>query len=341
MFSDKKLIGLDIGTDTIKMVETVSGDFGREMTTYGMAKHTLDLNGYWDSTKLRQLSTIIEDIMNSGGFSGVRTIMSVQSKDVYVTTLDFEAGWNKKLIQNEIDKQSPYFLPYPPDEMRLSWSVIENDPRIKAYTGKQRVIINALPDFVIENSKNLLEHVNLDGIALENQTLSQIRSILAPDTGNTVLVDIGAKQTTFSIIVEGVLRSSSHIATGGEKITRDLANSLGIDEPIAEYFKKDLNLVNLFDLPKEILNTLTIFKSELQTFCELNKKVAQEPQKIVLTGGALATTGLLEFLKESPIAVYMGNSLRGIKIQESIKPYILPNSNQLSTAIGLAIKEDV
>lgn len=341
MFSDKKLIGLDIGTDTIKMVETVSSNFGREMVTYGMAKHSLDLNGYWDSTKLRQLSTIIEDIMNSGGFSGVRTIMSVQSKDVYVTTLDFEAGWNKKLIQNEIDKQSPYFLPYPPDEMRLSWSVIENDPRIKAYTGKQRVIINALPDFVIENSKNLLEHINLDGIALENQTLSQIRSILAPDTGNTVLVDIGAKQTTFSIIVEGVLRSSSHIATGGEKITRDLAKSLGIDEPIAEYFKKDLNLVNLFDLPKEILNTLTIFKSELQTFCELNKKVAQEPQKIVLTGGALATTGLLEFLKESPIAVYMGNSLRGVKIQESIKPYILPNSNQLSTAIGLAIKEDV
>jgi cell division ATPase FtsA len=138
-----------------------------------------------------------------------------------------------------------------------------------------------------------------------------------------------------------VLRSSSHIATGGEKITQDLAKSLGVDEPIAEYFKRDLNLVNLFDLPKEVMDTLSILKSELQTFYELNKKVAQEPQKVVLTGGALSTTGLFEFLKDFPVAVYIGNSLRRVKIQESIRPYIVPNSNQLSTAIGLAIKDDV
>ncbi|MEM1312625.1 MAG: pilus assembly protein PilM [Patescibacteria group bacterium] len=341
MFSDKTLIGLDIGTDSVKMVEIGHSGQAPELVTYGMAKHSLLLEGYWDSTKLRQLSTIIEDIMSFGNFAGVKTVISVQSKDVYVTTMDFEASWNKKLIQEEIDKQAAYFLPYPPDEMRLSWSIIENDPRIKAYTGKQRVIINALPEFVIENSKNLLEHVNLDGVALENQTLSQIRSTLNPDNGNTLLVDIGAKQTTFSIIVDGFLRASSHIPVGGAKTSLELSKSLGIDITIAENFKRDLNLVNLFSIPKELIDTYTVIKSELQTFYELNKKVAQDPQKVVVTGGGILIAGFLEFLKDFPVPVYLGNCLRNIKVNPDILPYILPQSSSLSTALGLGLKNDI
>lgn len=340
MFSDHIQIGLDIGSDSIKMVEVKHAKNGFELETYGTAKHNLELEGYWDSTKLRQLSRIIKDIMDSGDFGGIKTIMSVQSKDVYVTTMDFETSWNKKQIQEEIEKQAPYFLPYPPDEMRLSWKLIDNDPRITSYVGKQRVIINALPDFVIENSKNLLEHVNLDGAALENQTISQIRSILNNDHGNTVLVDMGAKQTTFSIIVDGILRSSSHIPVGNEKITKDLTESLGIEENIAEYVKKDFALVNLFTLPKSIDESLKIFKSELATFVELNKKIAQNPEKIVVTGGGVYTAGLIEYFGNFIIPIYIANCGKQVAISEDYKPYLAPVINQLSTAIGLAIRSD-
>jgi len=341
MFSDKTIIGLDIGSDSIKMVEIIHTKKGKQLETYGVAKHNLGLNGYWDSARLRQIGNIITEIMQAGNFSGVKTVMSVQSKDVYVTTMDFEASWNKKQIQEEIDKQAAYFLPYPPDEMRLSWSLIKNDPRITAYTGKQRVIINALPDFVIENSKNLLEHVNLDGAALENQTISQIRACLTPDQGNTVLVDVGGKNTTFSIVVDGVLRSSSHIPIGTDKITEDLSKSLGVENSIAEFFKMDINLVNLFTLPKEVMENLTILKSELSTFVELNRKVSQEPQKIVIVGGGVYSPGFVEFFKEFSTPVYIGNCLRRVLVADDYKPYVYPIVSQLSTAIGLALREDV
>ena len=341
MFSDKVLIGLDIGTEAIKMVETKNVKGQVELITYGVAHHNLNLDGYWDATKLRQLSIIIEDLMKTAHFGGVKTVMSVMSKDVYVTTMDFEANWNRGQIQSEIEKQAKYFLPYPPDEMRLSWNIIKNDPRITDYTGKQRVIINALPDFVIENSKNILEHVNLDGIALENQTVSQIRSSLTPDVGNSVLVDIGAHQTTFSIIVNGTLRSSSHIPIGGLKITSDLAQSLGITSNIAEYFKRDLQLINLFQLPKPIADNLAILSSELATFVELNRRISQEPQKIIFTGGGVMLAGLLDFFKKFPVPTYPANCLKNLKIRPEYQPYILPVANQLSTAIGLALRDDV
>jgi type IV pilus assembly protein PilM len=341
MFADSIIVGLDIGNDSIKMVETRHAKEAREILTYGFAKHNLDLEGYWDSTKLRQMAKIVEDIMDAGDFGGVKTVMSIQSRHVYVTTMDFELGWDKKRIQTEIEKQAPYFLPYPPDEMRLSWRLIENDSRIQTYTGKQRVIINALPDFVYENSKNLLEHCNLDGVALENQTISQIRSILNPDSGKTVLVDYGASQTTLSIVVDGVLRSSSHIPIGSEKISKDLSESLGIDTTISEYLKKDFGLVNLFELPKPLLEGFKILKSELSAFVELNKKVAQNPDKVVITGGGVHTTGLLEFLKYFPVPVYVGNATKKIAVSNDFKAYITPIINQLSTAIGLSLRDDV
>lgn len=341
MFSDKNIIGLDIGSESIKIVEIAHHDGQKELLTYGIAKHTVPLDGYWDSNRLRKLSTIIEDILDTGNFKGVKTVMGIQSKDVYVATMDFEEGWDKNAIQTEIDKQASYFLPYPPDEMRLSWNLISDDARVVSYTGKQRIIVNALPDFVIENSKNLLEHLNLDGAALENQTRSQIRSTLEPDTEKTILMDIGDKYTTLSIIVDGTLRSSMHINFGVQRIEQDLSHSLGIDEESAHNFKKDLGLVNLYQISPQIMDTLKTLKNEMTTFVDLNKKIAQDPDKIVITGGAVYTPGLYDYFRDYQTPVFIANPLRSVAISQILLPYVAPSANQLSTAIGLALRSDI
>lgn len=337
MFSDKILIGLDIGSNNIKMVEIKHTKKGAILHTFGLAHHNINLNGYWDSVKLRQLSIIIEEIMNTNSFTGVRTVLSVMSQHVYVTTMDFNSKWDKKKIQNEIERQAPYFLPYPADEMRLSWRPIPMDEEVSDFIGKQRVGIKAIPDFVFENSKNLLEHVNLDGIVLEIQTESQIRSMLPDDLGKTVLVDIGSTQTTFSIVIDNVLRSSSHIPIGVGQITNELSKSLGIDLITAENFKNDLHLINLLQLPKPLSDFYKILKTELNSFVEINRKIGQNPDRIVLTGGGILTAGLWEYFENYPIKCHFGNPLKRLIVPDEFKPIITPLANQFSTAIGMAL----
>lgn len=341
MFSDAILIGLDIGSESIKMVECVRRKNQTALQTYGLAQHQIDLSGYWDATRLRQVSIVIDEIMKSGNFKGIKTVVGVQSKDVFVSILDFEAGWSDALIQKEIDRQAPYFLPHPPDEMRVSWRKLEEDPRIHEYTGKQRVLVNALPDFVIENSKNLLEHINLDGVALENQTISQIRAALSPDQGNTVLVDIGGNYTTFSLIVDGILRSSTYVNIGLDNLTASLEKALGVKPAVAESFRRDLGLINLYELPDEISQAYTTLKSELDSFVELKRRASQKPDKVILTGGGVNSVGLLEYFAKYPIPVYKANNLRTLKVPPYLQPYVYPLANQLSTAIGLSLREDV
>ncbi len=341
MLQNTNVIGLDIGTDSIKLVEVSHKENSLALVTYGVASHNLNLEGYWDKGLLRQLSTIIEDIMHSGDFQGYKTVMSVQSKEVYVSTMDFEVAWDNQRIEEEINQQSSYFLPYPPDEMRVSWSLIANEPQIEQYTGKKRAIINALPEFVITNSKNLFEHVDLDGVVLENQTISQIRSTLRNDRGNTVLIDYGGKNTTFSIIVDGVLRSSTHFPIGSEKITEDISEAIGLEKETAGYFKHDIGLVNLYELPKQVDENFAVIKSELQTFIELNKRASQTPNKVVFTGGGSYTPGFIEYFKDLKTPTFLGNCTLHLHIPPHLLPHIMPLSNQLSTAIGLASRSTV
>jgi pyruvate/2-oxoglutarate dehydrogenase complex dihydrolipoamide dehydrogenase (E3) component len=103
----------------------------------------------------------------------------------------------------------------------------------------------------------------------------------------------------------------------------------------------DINLVNLFTLPKEVMENLTILKSELATFVELNRKVSQEPQKIVIVGGGVYSPGFVEFFKEFNTPVYVGNCLRRVLVTEDYKPYVYPIVSQLATALGLALREDI
>jgi type IV pilus assembly protein PilM len=340
MFSDNLVIGLDIGSQSIKMVEIKNTPTGKELQTFGLANHNLALDGFWDNKLLRQLAQIIEEIMKVNHFNGVKTVISVMSKDVYVTTMDFESTWDKNRINTEIERQSPYFLPYPPDEMRLSWKEITVDDEIIDFTGKQRVSIKALPKFVIENSKNLLEYLNLDGIVLENQTESQVRSLLYPDSGNTILMDVGSKQTTFNIIIDGVLRSSAFIPVGSNQITADLSNNLGVEEETADFFKKDLQLINLMQLPKPFTDFMKVIKTELNSFVDLNRKIGQSPNKIVMTGGGIYTAGFWEFFSSYELPVYLGNALRQIILDEEFKQLLSPVNNQFSTAIGLAMWDE-
>ncbi len=339
MFKDQNLIGIDIGTNSIKIAEINNANGVKTLVTYGISRHNINLDGYWDATKIRKISKIINDILDSGGFAATRVMIGIRSEEVYVTTMDFELNVSKKEIEQEIDKQAKFFLPLPPDEMRLSWNIIEDDPRIQAYTSKQRVCINAAPEYILENNRNLLEHINLDGIGLENQTISQIRSVLGSDQGNTVLVDLGSRHTTFSFVVDGVLRSSHSISTGGDWLTREITKNLGVNYIVAENLKKDIAFVNLFSIPKPMMDYFIIVRTELDQFIASNRKISQNPAKIVVTGGGIHLTGIANYFKDYHTPLFIGNPEISLTIDLEHRDYIYPVINQLSTAVGLASKE--
>jgi type IV pilus assembly protein PilM len=341
IFSDKKLLGLDIGSNTLKMVEIKHSNSKKELVTYAVAEHEVDLEGYWDQGKIAKFSEIITKIRKDANFSTLKTVVALQSKHVFVTTMDFELGWNKKMIQEEINRQAKFFLPYPPDEMRLSWNVIPFNQGVSSLTGKQRVVINALPNFVVENITNLLNKCGLEGVALENQTVSLTRALLKDQRKSTIIVDLGHDSTTYSIVIDNVLRNSFTSNIGYKKLDETLQASLGVALEVADNFKRDLGLVNLFDLPKELSDHHNLIKTELKNFYEQNLKIAQIPEQIIITGGGVNTAGFKDSIKDFPVPVVFGKIAIDLSMDEFKKQAFAPLASSLTSAVGLASRDDV
>jgi type IV pilus assembly protein PilM len=343
IFSSTDIIGIDIGSESIKMAEIDHSD-GMELTTFGVGRHELDLSGYWNAKTLKSLSTIITTILNQSGFAAIKAIISVPSKDVFVTTIDFPAGTKREQIESDVATQAQFFLPYTADEMRLSWSYINDEDEKKDVLDKPiKVVLNALPEFVIENTRNLLEHLSLDGIALENQTLAQIRSMFKKKEEinkdeAVILIDIGSTQTVFSLVKGVKLLASTFINVGSHSVTNNIAESIGLDIDIAEYFKRDLSFVNLTNLPKAMQDYLMILDHELQEFIEVTKHINAKPIRVVLTGGGVYTAGILNYFHNYELEFNIGDPLNRITIAQKLIPYISPVIHELSAAIGLAMR---
>jgi type IV pilus assembly protein PilM len=339
--NEKRILGLDIGSSNLKMVEIKHNGDTKELVTYGVYKHELNLDGFWDNDKIDKFAKTIELIRKNANFKTMKTVVALPAKHVFVTTMDFEATWNKKMIQDEINRQARYFLPYPPDEMKVSWNLTATNETLVNVTGKQRVIINALPNFVVTNITNLLNRCNLEGVAFENQTLSLARAVLKGDTKNTILIDVGSVSTTYSIIINGTLRNSYTSNFGVKKLDEIIASSLGITVNQAESFKKDLSLVNLFELPLEVTNHINLIKGELSNFYQQNVKIAQNPEQVVITGGGILTPGIIQNLSKNcvPIPIYEGFVKYDLKLDGQKKLSFAPLLNQFSTAIGLALRD--
>lgn len=337
LVKNTEIIGLDIGTHSIKLVEIDHRKQGMFLTTFAVSSHTVPLDGYWDSKTLREMSKLIDGMMRKSNFVGLKTVMSVRSKDVYVTTMDFDPQLTEQEIKDEINRQASFFLPLPPEQMRLSFDLLTS-PTIN---GKKRVIINAIPDYIVENGRNLLEHLNLDGEAIENSTLSHVRSCLSDTTADVLLVDIGGNHTVLSFVSHGNLRSSTYIPNGTQEIAQVMADLTGTGLDIGEEFMRDLNLVDLAHLPKPYLDYMEVLQSEMDNFVQLNQQIGQNPEIVVFTGGGVNTPGLLEFFASYRLPCRIATPLTNLQLDEKIVPYISPIQNQLAVAIGLAKRSDV
>jgi type IV pilus assembly protein PilM len=330
-----EIIGLDIGTHSIKIVEIDHASTGPILNTYTTIPHSTKLDGYWDSTTLRSLSHAIDTAMQKSKFVGIKTVMSIRSKDVFVTSMDFDKELSNTAIQAEINKQAPFFLPLPPEEMRLSFDMVKQ-PTI---SGKRRVVINATPDYIIENYRNLLEHINLDGEAIENCTLAHLRACNI--VGDAILVDLGAHHSVFNAIAQGSLRASTYIEQGSSSISKEISHLLGVSEEVGERVMKDLNLVNLNHLPKPALDYCEIIQQELTHFLKQVEQLGIQNPSIYYTGGGSKTPGLQEVLAKTGMQAEYANPFANITIPHNILPFLSPYKHQYSVAIGLALKKEV
>ncbi len=194
----------------------------------------------------------------------------------------------------------------------------------------------------------MFKNCQLQTKALETESESLARVFIFGIKEPVLLVDIGEKNTNFSLFVDKKPKLSITIETAGKRFTQAIAENLNISYEEAEKIKKEVGLnaetregkVFLL-LQKEIQNIIQEIKKIDDYF---QQKEGKNIKKIILTGGSALLSNMPAYLAENVekevvigdpwVRINKGIFENNKQIEETLKT----NPLIYSAAIGAALR---
>ncbi len=331
-FSQKNsILGIDIGTSNIKIVQVTTKDNIHVLDTYGLVDAAVDIDGR-DEQLIHQTAAILQNLVSKAGVTTKKVVASLPNSVVFASVIEMPK-MSEKELEKAVEFEAKKYVPLPMSELTLSWTAIEKLP-----DGKSTVLITAVPNSILKGYLKIFELAKLEPIALEIEGLALIRSVIGGDMASNLLIDIGAKNTHLIISEKGNLVLTRNIPIGGETITNKIAESLKISLPRAEQFKKDFGINQASLIPETIKPILMNIKTEARQLQSIYQAKGKKFDKIIIIGGGGALPGLDQMFSDLGPKVVHGDPLGRLTFNPELRPVLNAYSGNLAVAIGLALR---
>lgn len=120
----KSHLGIDIGTDSVKVIELQQAD-KPTLVTYGVAEDSIDVVRDTSAESTKKIVGVIEQIKDKARISGTSAIAALPSFAVFSSILSLPAMPKKDLAQ-AVKWEAKKFVPMPLEEMILDWKLLKS-----------------------------------------------------------------------------------------------------------------------------------------------------------------------------------------------------------------------
>lgn len=239
-------LGIDIGSNLIKVVEAKPGKDGIQITALGTAPTppgTLENDTIIDPQRLGQaIRELLKDIRATTNKS-VSSVSGQSSVIVRIIELP-------KMTKEELDKTMQWeverHVPFSANEVVMDFLQIERPKPITTDENMEVLLAVAQQD-VITNHVQTLFAAGLDPVAIEVEPVAISRALLDTSNGDAndsvVILNIGATGTEIGIYQHGLLAFPRTVPLAGDAISRAISDTLGISLEEAERVKIDKAVV--------------------------------------------------------------------------------------------------
>lgn len=346
LFSSSSILGVDIGTSSIKIVEIANNSPKPRLKNYAVLdtyEHLERPNSAIQNNSLKivekDTAELLKKVVKEAGFGAKEAIASIPSFSVFTALLEMP-----KMSEIDINKtmsfQARQYIPLPISEVEIEW--LKVGEREEETGVVQQVFLISIPKEIIRRYQNIFSLAGLKLGALELDSLSLIRSLIN-DSVPQLVVDIGALSTNILVSDNGFLKANVFSDFGGANLTKSIANGLGISFKRAEDLKKQKGLMasggdyELSTLPQVFLDA--IIKEMAKAKENYEKSYGRKIERIVLAGGGAKLIGIAEYFGgQMGLPAIIGNSLSAVAYQPEIELLVKDLGPELATAIGLGIK---
>jgi type IV pilus assembly protein PilM len=285
------LVGLDIGSTSIRAVETSRGKDGPVLRRFGHAALPPGAVGNGVVADAETVTQVLKRLWSTAKFRSRSVVLGVTNPQIVVREMTV-SNLPAKEMRNALPFQVRDALPLPVERSVLDFYPLEDPGRNDTVRG----LLIAAPKDAVLTAVRAVERAGLYVTRVDLASFALLRAASRLDDQVEAIVDIGAEATSVVVHAGGQPLIVRTLPRGGTEITQSISGSLGLSAHDAEALKRRVGLrtdedPETVEVVREAVRPLI---SEIRSsFAYLDAGDRQRKvSRLVLSGGGAALPGL-------------------------------------------------
>lgn len=341
--SNKQIIGVDVTSTSVKMVEITRQQGLYHLKNYGIEPLSRGMVVDKEIKDTEAVGDAINHLSRSLNLSSKTAATAVSGASVISKIIDMDTAMSDTDREARIRLDADQYIPYPLAEVNLDFEVL--GPAVDE--GKSRVLLVASRSENVNQRVEVLsvggfetKVVDVESYAIE-RAFQLIVDSLPGQPQNVALIDIGHSQTTLYIAKDGNFVYSREQLFGGGQLTENIQNRYGLTYEEAMTNKKNMTLPDdyqsdvlmpfLDSLVQQITRSLQFYFSSSQS---------HQVDHILLAGGTASLPGLAMMVEQKlGSRTSLANPFANMTIANQVNTEtLLVDAPSLMAACGLALR---
>ena len=349
-----QLIGLDIGSNSIKLVEIEDTKKGKVLKNFGLIGLPQDAIVEGSIKEMEIVSSAIKTLYKHLKLKNKNVVTSISGYSVIVKKISVQKRGEAEL-EATIQDEAEQYIPFDINDVNLDYEVLspgegkEEEAGAKEDKGFMDVMLVAAKKDIVEDYVSLLHLTGLNPAILDVDAFAVQNAFelsSQPISGCYAIVNVGAEELGINAIKNGVSIFTRDSSYGGYQINEAIMSKFGVSYEEAEKIK--LGGAKLESKERDGLED--IFSSVVSGWVNEIKRALdfltttypdETIEKIYVSGGSCRIPGFQRYLEiETEIPVAEMNPFANLQINDKVfdPKYLSYMAPQAAVAVGLALR---
>jgi type IV pilus assembly protein PilM len=347
-FQSKSVVGLDVGSSTVKAVEISQRGRGRgfELTHLGVAKVPPESIVQGAFLNAAAITESIREAIDSGKIRNKNVAAAVCGHSVIVKKVSLPV-MKREELDEQIRWEAEQYIPFDVNEVNLDFQILDSADD----QGQMDVLLVAAKKDLIDDYVQVISEAGLIPVAIDVAAFAVENAFEANyqvgKQETVALVNLGAQVVNISIISGGVPCFTRDITTAGNQYTEEIQKALSISFDEAERIKLGGHGGSGQDVvPQEVEQAMQSVTEtvigEISRSLDFFAATSAESriERVFLSGGGASVSGFEKvFHDRTRLPVEVMNPLKQMNPTSKFQPeYLHELAPALGVGVGLALR---
>jgi type IV pilus assembly protein PilM len=343
----RQLLGLDITTSSIKLIELVMA--GGQYRVEAYAAEPTPPNAMNEKTIVdpEAVGEGIRRAIKRSGAKSREVAIAIAGDAAITKVIQMPKGLRDSDLEAQVEMQADQYIPFPMEEVSYDFEVLGASE--KDADSIDVLLVASRTDNVDQRraavaAAGLTAHiVDVEAFALENAC--RLMTHQMPDGGidrTIAVVDFGASSTTFSVLHNLKVTYTRDFSFGGQQLTEEIMRTYGLTMEEAGRAKKEGGLPANYqaEVLDPFIDDMTQQVSRSLQFYLASGTGREQPDKILVCGGCGNVPGVADVIQSRVgIRAEKGDPLGQMKLSSRARAQAVQrDATALLTACGLALR---